>query len=311
MNANAVNQLSAQSKHSGAFAQLPKALFKYVTAKRGLGIIKNLQIRFTQPSSLNDPFEFLPCIDWSVTSEQIHEAANKVERTMYRTYVLNQSLNGAAPVAFEKFHEVQSRHNHQRIEELKNPQCLREKASAWNQKWWDKVGILSLSAAEKSLLMWGHYTSSHEGMLIEFDPKHPFFSPPGKIAGIDFGILTEVVYSTTRPRRDFRDGANALPSLKTKSEHWAHELEWRVFQLLENSHVKGVPGDATVHLFKVPPESILRVVVGYRMSKENRAKLIDVLRENSNLGHVRVYEAKLDNDKFDLIYSPLSSAVPA
>ena len=37
-------------------------LFKYVTAER-LDVISSLEIRFTQPNALNDPFELQPNID--------------------------------------------------------------------------------------------------------------------------------------------------------------------------------------------------------------------------------------------------------
>jgi hypothetical protein len=287
---------------------LPNALFKYVSPER-VDVIKTLQIRFTQPSQFNDPFDVLPCIDWRVDGKQIDQAADQVERRRFRSYALRLEREGRTPVAFEDFKDIQARHNRRRIEELRDPARFKEIATAWNQRWWDRVGILSLSAAEKSLLMWAHYTGSHEGMLVEFDPKHPFFSPPGKTPGVDFGTTVEVVYSKARPRVGFGDAAGdaaaTLLTLNTKSEDWAYEKEWRVFQLLEKSDAKVVGAAETVHLFNLPPTSMKRVVVGCRMDAARRAELIRALRTNSNLSHVQVCEARLDTDCFGLTYTPL------
>jgi hypothetical protein len=144
-------------------------------------------------------------------------------------------------------------------------------------------------------------------MLIEFDPKHPFFRPPGKTPGLDFGTLTKVVYSRTRPRRTFKDKDKiaALPMVKTKSEDWAYEKEWRIFELLENSDEKDVKQTETIHLFCLPSKSIKRVILGCCMDAASRAKLIEAVRANSNLSHVQICQANLDNEKFDLTYSPI------
>ena len=38
------------------------------------------------------------------------------------------------------------------------------------------IGILCLSEVRDSILMWGHYTDSHQGFVIGFDSDQPFFS---------------------------------------------------------------------------------------------------------------------------------------
>jgi hypothetical protein len=119
----------------------------------------------------------------------------------------------------------------------------------------------------------------------------------------------EVVYSKTRPRAGFGDAAAdataTLLTLNTKSEDWAYEKEWRVFQLLEKSDAKVVAGTETVHLFNVPPRSIRRVVVGCRMDAATREELTGALRANPELNHIRVWEARLDTDTFGLTYTPV------
>lgn len=47
-------------------------LYKYLPDNR-LDVVKNLKIRFTQPISLNDPFEGLPLIEADIEKYQLLE----------------------------------------------------------------------------------------------------------------------------------------------------------------------------------------------------------------------------------------------
>jgi Protein of unknown function (DUF2971) len=168
----------------------------------------------------------------------------------------------------------------------------KQKATIGAHKNWDNVvGILSLSAAEKNLLMWAHYADSHRGLVIEFDPKHRFFNQPStgpKEAGFDVGILTEVIYSSTRPKINLQKTTSleTLPMLKTKSDEWIREQEWRVYQLLEKRDEE-VKGNLRVCLFKLPSDCIKGVVVGRNMDNQNRKRVVEAVKRNSKLNTLK------------------------
>ena len=148
-------------------ADLPKAIFKYVSPDR-IDILKNLQIRFTQPSCFNDPFEAQFCIDGFEDEALIAENVETLVRRRYREYVLHQRLSGEQAIPYDKFSEIPAARHHQIMRELrKDPRPFRERAAERVQKFWDDIGILSLTELENDLLMWAHYANSHEGMLIE------------------------------------------------------------------------------------------------------------------------------------------------
>jgi hypothetical protein len=48
-------------------------LFKYMSAEVARLFVGGLKIRFTQPSALNDPFEFRPLIDFAATANEFRE----------------------------------------------------------------------------------------------------------------------------------------------------------------------------------------------------------------------------------------------
>ncbi|HSU56298.1 MAG TPA: DUF2971 domain-containing protein, partial [Candidatus Dormibacteraeota bacterium] len=186
---------------------------------------------------------------------------------------------------------------------LKDPATFREHAMHYNQRRWGVIGILSLSATEKNLLMWAHYTSAHEGFLIEFDPSNSFFQSPNKTPALDFGMITEVTYSKIRLSVDLGEPNTAI--LTTKSDEWAYEGEWRIFQHVDDCDKLVKLEHDAVHLFKLPPKSLRRMVVGVRMPKNKRDAIISAVNKNPDLRHVQLEQAILDLNKFDFNYVPL------
>lgn len=286
-------------------AQLPGKIFKYVGSDR-IDIVEKLFIRFTQPSRFNDPFEMRLSVE-DHTPEKLDAAQEIVNRKMHRQFVL-----AGGKKTYEEFRKIQNDFNRSAMNRLKFDLPYQKQAATTHafQKWDSQVGILSLSAAEKNLLMWAHYADSHRGMLIEFDPKHLFFNAANRTdAEFDFGMLTEVFYSKTRPKDHVEKTSllEIIPMLKTKSVEWIKEQEWRVYQLLENCDHKTTIRNETVYLFKLPSDCIKRVVVGCNMDLLNRKKVVDVVRTNQKLKGVKIEQSVLDLDSFSLKYEPLPS----
>jgi hypothetical protein len=280
---------------------LPTALFKYVGPDR-IDIITTLRIRFTPPSRLNDPFDVLPSVDPPLP-ESVKSAEAKLTQRMYEEYALQQRHAGREPVLFKDFEAKQAKHNRPVWQKLEDPVSYKEIAAHWIQQRWNRrVGVLSLTEQEKEPLMWSHYTRSHEGMVIEFDPRHPFFGPHDPSAKADSQALIKVRYSNTRPKMAV--GSIEPGMFNTKSSHWEYEREWRIFALLDQSDARLSIGDDTVHLFNLPPKAIKRVVMGLRMEPALRAELAYAVRKNPDLRHTQIQEAKLDPNHFDLHYAP-------
>lgn len=284
-------------------AKLPEQIFKYVNSAR-IDILENLLIRFSQPSCFNDPFEMRFSVDGHMP-EKLDAAQETVNQRMYRQFVLAGGVK-----TYEEFRKIQNSHNQAAIDRLKSDlRYQRQEATTYAFNKWDtKVGILSLSAVEKNLLMWAHYADSHTGMLIEFDQNHFFFNAANRTdAEFDFGMLTKVVYSKDRPKDHVEKTSllEIIPMLKTKSVEWIEEQEWRVYQLLENRDEEKIIGIETAYLFKVPPDCIKRVVVGCNMDYPNRKRVVDAIKKNPKLADIKLEESVLNLDLFSLEYQPL------
>jgi hypothetical protein len=284
-------------------AELPEQIFKYVSSDR-IDILEKLRIRFTQPSYFNDPFEMRVSVEGHSP-----ESLDKAEEEVYKNQFLKYALRGGEH-SYEKFRKIQKSYNRTVMGKLKfDPHYQKQAATAYAFKKWDsQVGILSLSAIEKNLLMWAHYADSHRGMLIEFNPKHTFFNGPNPSdAEFNFGMLTKVVYSKDRPKNHVEKTSvlEIIPMLKTKSDEWIKEKEWRVYEMLEKRTEQVTKGSETVYLFKLPPDCIKRVVVGYNMDYKNRKRVVDAVKTNPKLKGIKIEESVLNLDLFSLEYQPL------
>ena len=111
----------------------------------------------------------------------------------------------------------------------------------------ERTGILSLSAKPDDVLMWSHYSNSHQGLCVGFSTSmQPF-------AG-----AKEVVYSENLPMllASPHVGAEALieAACLSKAAQWSYECEWRIVRR---------PG-----LCLVPREAVVEVILGFRMPEE-------------------------------------------
>jgi hypothetical protein len=59
----------------------------------------------------------------------------------------------------------------------------------------NSYAMLSLTKQRNNLLMWSHYSASHQGFVIGFDAAHPFFNTQKPRIMTD---LSEVTYSDRR-----------------------------------------------------------------------------------------------------------------
>ena len=104
--------------------------------------------------------------------------------------------------------------------------------------------VCSLSRTYKHHAMWAYYAGDYSGLAIEID--------------LPDGAATPIDYASGSRIQKWGDGDNAYQIaqriLTTKHAHWAHEQEVRI--LYDGNH------------YKLPQNSIRRVIIGSRASKD-------------------------------------------
>jgi hypothetical protein len=262
----------------------PPALYKYLAPdlKRAAQILRDLRIRFSQVSVLNDADEFKPPYSGFATRETNEEISRDILlrkcptecANVYRNLPIDQAdrvIRDVASSAADNFER--------RLQEGKLASDLYAKLDG-------NFGLLSLSETVTSKLMWSFYSDGGRGFIVEFDPDHVWFN--NKTADNDsFRHLRQVHYcAERRPECFLTTSEDDL--LYTKTHEWEFEKEWRVirnFNDAKENKGKDIHGK-DILLFEIPPAAIRTVIFGYRTTSEFEKALRDVVSANLNLKHI-------------------------
>ncbi len=291
---------------------LPEALYKYLPPGR-LGDLKDLLIRFSQASSLNDTLELRPPIKGVAAPETLAKigieklaptiwsdalAVNK--KTQENRKTLDKLCPGLPDLVAEillqttahKFAEaVKSRHE-------RNPNAVFDETDT-------NFGILSLTENSTDVRMWGHYGDGGRGFLIEFDPKHPWFHAK-KEERDSFRHMRQVNYVSSRPAKYLLD-VTELDFLYTKWNVWQDEREWRIIRSFNDAAKKLEATDPygnEILLFAIPPDSIRSVILGFSASRDFEMELHSTLSANAQLQHVQLKRVTQSSDTGTVTISP-------
>jgi len=280
-------------------------LFKYLRPER-VDVIEKLEIRFTQPDALNDPFELRPRFESLIPEAEVlaHYSATPVdfEPMLRQAYAMLPDEHRSrlayedAASAFRSFMDTERGRSAVSAGLLTFLRSMRDMApplcatiyEALNRN----VGILSLTEVPDDLLMWAHYADSHRGILIGFDERHAFFNRR-RSENDEFYFLRKVFYADIPPAPSILTiEGNAM--FVTKGTKWAYEREWRLLApLKDSSRCVKVAGDS-VHLYSFPPDALTSIVIGARAVATMEDAVRKILCANASLSSVAVSRAVLD-----------------
>jgi hypothetical protein len=266
-------------------------LFKYLPEER-VHILENLEIRFTQPRALNDPFEASPLIDISTEKksfiEQVEHDAQDIwtnttndEKTPENYKILQDTISELRATALDKMSPSNVGIN---AMDLISP----------------ALGVLSLSRTFSNLLMWSHYAESHKGFVIGLDVSHDFFyqktheglkSAPNKVS-----------YTTQRSATHTGDPDLYAKILCEKPIDWAYEEEIRIFRLLtQETKPSGIDKHGyPVYLFSLPKECIKSIYIGAH-AKSSLKEIILKYTTDKKL-NISVFEMVISKSRYELEY---------
>lgn len=262
-------------------------LFKYAPAMR-VDVIERLRICFSPPSAFNDPFELLPDTRLVETTEWIDQLAPGLVQEIR---ALNPHVSAPALEAL-----IRERYR------LRMPEQKRIALEAAREMHRDNR-ILSLCKTPPedpaALLMWGHYTDNHRGLVFEFDESHPWVTGHRYRQGEPHD-LQEVIYDEKRtgwngitPRNEF---------MFTKSPHWEYEKEVRLFRFARDPAFQST--EHVDSLLPFPPELLRSVTLG--VNHADRASVVRTLNANPQLAHVALRQAERHVDEFRLTLLPIA-----
>ena len=235
-------------------------LYKYLGPER-VDALESCTLRFSPGSSFNDAFDGLPFFHeldpWPAACEaasvldHLHKRRSRTTTTaidpaaLLDLYRLGGANHAPSAKSICRVKEIVERlcpssaptsdqyHCQERFNDL-IAFCLR-----------NGFGILALTEAPDSLLMWAHYAKNYTGFCVGFDRCHWFFSKSEDIYGnyqgdrfqrdlpiIDretYDIVQPVHYSTLRPQLGLFN-SYYLNAFLVKAIDWRYESEWRMIR---------------------------------------------------------------------------------
>jgi len=281
-------------------------LFKYIRPER-IDVVENLEIRFTQPDALNDPFELRPHFESIVAEADIlanfPQTPVDLRPMVAQAYLMLSedqrsmlSLD-AAMQAVEAFMRTDDSRKATGQGLLTFLRSMRDGAApirdAIYRAFNENVGILSLSEISDHELMWSHYADTHTGLVLCFDEQHDFFNRR-RSENDEFYFVRRVHYSDGPVVSLATIDGDAL--LVTKGTEWSYEREWRMLVPLSDATRSLKIGGDTVHLFSFPPEALQCIILGARTTPTLEACVQNLLSDRPKLRHVHLARAMLDFD---------------
>ncbi|MCF7954968.1 MAG: DUF2971 domain-containing protein [Phycisphaerae bacterium] len=225
---------------------LPKLLYKYCSFNEWTeSIFKQNEIYFQSPDCFNDPFDSKISTTYEGTEKQ------RISR------VKDCLRKGIAIGRYKEKPEKELHADAVRIAKAgqDTPLVLRtmKKTAEQMRK---EMGIFCMTQKKDDILMWSHYADNHTGFCLEFQTTNDFFRRDR---------IFNVHYSSERPCLNLIEPPNpekTVKALLTKAKGWEDEKEWRIID-----HKNG-PGPKTY-----PPEALSGVILGCRISPDNRIRI--------------------------------------
>ncbi|WP_353778011.1 DUF2971 domain-containing protein [Winogradskyella sp. 3972H.M.0a.05] len=242
--------------------------YKYLPPER-LSYLDNELLRYTQPIDLNDPFE---CLPKKPTEKELRAVIKKVSELLPKKRI---PLNVNAEIL--------------ELEKMYSEAYVKVN---------NDIGILSLTKNWNNTLMWAHYTNSHKGFCVGFDPKDKYFHDYLSTDGEESKTVKEVVYSDKRVEipMEFEKKALGFEPFITKSTDWKYEEEIRIISSLNLSDKKIDGNPLDIHLFKVPHNSIKEIIAGANMKKNNE----DLIKDFCSKNGIQFYKSKISDEQFNM-----------
>lgn len=273
---------------------LRRAIYKY-TGTTGIAILRDLTLKASRATDLNDPFELSPRINPTQFSEpKIRKALLEPSR-VNRVYDHLRKTN--------RFHSRKQFREYYRStlasqvrEVLTNlPTNVEEVRESFAAQFGSNWRIFCASRVPDSILMWSHYAAGHTGMVVELDNDHPKLSGWSPQSHFDVEYEdTKVDYVFDSENVDaFMDGLFAVA--RRKAVAWSYEKEVRF--------ILPAPSDGGV-LYEIEPAMIRTVILGAR-AEASFVQQVRTELSKPRLAHVLSKRAVLAKDKFALDFAPL------
>lgn len=253
--------------------EVPRVLYKYQPQNsQAVDNLRNQEIWFGAPKDFNDPFD-------CALKPQIPIVSDGQAMGLAKKFLDLPSRQGDV-VLQRQFSEISPQEWFERM----NRDLLRE-ISKQADTISSNSGISCFSEVNDNLLMWSHYAEQHRGFCLEFTTNSSLFQ---KVKKVQYSSVVPVL----EPERIFaqKDFEQVARLFCTKSEDWAYEQEWRVF-------------DRKIAAKQYPSDALTAIYLGARAEEPLVNEICEIVRRN--LPRTKLYRGRLSETHFRIEFDPI------
>lgn len=279
-------------------------LYKYVTPDTCFKIIENCTLRWSAPPTLNDPFDMQFAFQLRIDRQAVRAMARDKLWQHYSGELLDKPLNKLGHVIRLLRDKVPGMSRDEFRQEFgdsddESIDVLEKNIARYSKEFFSQFAndkILCLSELPDSIPMWAYYAHNHAGMVLRFTdetPNNPL-TQARRVRYVeqmpslfDDEMLSDELagYNRMTPKRIVDE------IVWTKSRHWAHEREWRVFAGRGR-------GDFPYEDVPFNPIELDGVIFGMRTTEGNQTALANLVR--GRYPHVELLRARARSDVYEL-----------
>jgi len=279
--------------------------FKYVTRDTAHKIIGNGTLRWSSPPLLNDPFDMQFAFQLRIDRQAVlamardklwqHYSGELVDRPLNMLGHGIRLLRDTVPgMSREELRQAFGNSDDESMGILEK-NIARYSQEILSQFINDK--IFCLSDLADSIPMWAYYAQNHAGIVLRFTDETPD-NPLTQARRVRYVEKMPSLFDNEMLSDDLA-GYNCMTPERiideivwTKSSHWAHEREWRVYAGIgrSNAPYEDIPFNA---------KELDGVIFGVRTTVAERRLLAALVR--ARYPHVELLQAKARPDTYELV----------
>jgi Protein of unknown function (DUF2971) len=290
--------------------------FKYTSASTAVKILESSAVLYRSPIQFNDPFDVQSGLHFDF---DIGSLPDKILGHIERLVSLDTKPDVPRTEPFgelvTRMWEMKATHGFPRgkLREIARPLLvlLKEKTidfqQQYQQTWWNeflpRLRVFCVSEVKDNLLMWSHYSNEHTGVVFEFRVLPEQDNPLCAAKSVQYCNVPPAFFSEGEWLDDFF-GVRELDTTNfyfryayVKSEIWAYEKEWRVWDLKASAEQGNLCSS-----YPLRPNEIGAVYLGCRINPAIRATIMRLLSIHPN---AKAFQARKAPDAFRLDFDPI------
>jgi hypothetical protein len=281
-----------------------ESFFKYTDRSTAHAILDSGMLRWSSPSTFNDPFDMQFDLYADLDEERI---ARVTLDSLWTAFYSTEGIEAGNPFgeSIKKYRATFPKLSREELgtvfDKIIRESCSRVPAhvSELNlelQKEMKDAKVLCLSERCNSVVMWSHYAHLHEGVVFEFACVPELDSVWGAAMPVVYSDMPsafddESIIRLGSGQGHLSPGALVDKFVTAKAQDWAYEREWRVVLHLTD------PNQRTQDI-RFSPKELTAVYLGCRMSDEHRKQTAAKIREK--YPDTKIFAAEKMERKFAL-----------